>query len=264
MVPVLAQSAEGLLSWEDGSRRAVALHHALLHRRPGVWANRARQPRSVVLLRRGEACWEAFGAGDPEPAAAWLARRRAPVCLLAPEGWAEAIAARVRGPVERKSLAVRALPEAAVRRPGRCGGVIVERIEAARVDAFAAAVPPGGLRAWESAGQCLAEGGAVGVPYSGGFAAVAWVAESDRHMDVVGVYTDPRYRRLGLGRAAAAGLIGRILGARRREPLWAARPENEASLALARLLGFTVDLDEPLLRFGRGELAADPGPEGGA
>jgi GNAT superfamily N-acetyltransferase len=258
MVPVIAQTAERLLAWEDGSRRAVALHHALLFRRPGLWADNSRRPRSVVLLRRGETHWEAFASGDPEPAVAWLARRRAPVALLAPEGWAEALQGRVPGPIRRATLPVRFLAEAAA--PPPAAAVATRRLTPADASAFAAALPAWALRAWDSPQECLAHGAAVGVPYRDGYAALAWVAEADRHFDAVGVWTDPRYRRLGLGRAAAGALIACILGPRRKDPLWATTAENTASKALADSLGFTLQLDEPLFVFGRGKLAADPGP----
>jgi ribosomal protein S18 acetylase RimI-like enzyme len=258
MVPVIAQSAERLLSWEDGSRRAVALHHALLFRRPGVWADSARRPRSVVLLRRGETHWEAYGSGDPEPAVAWLARRRAPVALLAPDGWAEVVEARIAEPIRRSTLPVRFLSEAALRPSSP--GVPTRRLTPGDAPALAAALPSWAMRAWDSPEECLARGAVIGVPYRDGFASLAWVTESDRHFDALGVWTDPRYRRLGLGRAAASALIEHVLGPRRKDPLWATTAENAASKALADSLGFTLELDEPLLRFGAGELAADPGP----
>lgn len=258
MVPVLAQTAERLLAWEDGSRRAVALHHALLLRRPGLWADSSRKPRSVVLLRRGEQSWEAYGSGDPEPAIAWLARRRAPVALLAPDGWAEVLEAIAPGPVQRATLPVRFLAEAAPRRSDPA--IAVRRLALAEGPLLAAALPPWALRAWDSPAECLTRGAAVGVPYRDGYAALAWVAESDRHLDVLGVWTDPRYRQLGLGRAAAAGLVDLVLGPRRKDPLWATTAENAASLTLAASLGFTLELDEPLLRFGAGPLDQDPGP----
>jgi hypothetical protein len=258
MVPVLAQTAERLLAWEDGSRRAVALHHALMFRRPGLWADNPRRPRSVVLLRRGAAHWEAYASGDPEPAAAWLARRRAPVALLAPEGWAEVVEAIAPGPIRRAALPVRFLSEGAAR--PAAAHIPTRAVAPAAATAFAASLPPWALRAWDSPEECLARGAAVGVPYRDGFAALAWITESDRHFDALGVWTDPRYRRLGLGRAAAAALIDQVLGPRRKDPLWATTAENAASKALADSLGFTLELDEPLLCFGSGTLDQDPGP----
>jgi GNAT superfamily N-acetyltransferase len=265
MVPLTPQAAESVLSWEDGSRRAVALHHALLLQRSGLWGDHPLRPRSVVLLRRGRACWEAYGAGQPEPASAWLARLRAAVALLAPEGWAEAIQARVSCPVQRATLPVRFLPGAAVRRAGAGAGtpgrsVEVRPVSRAEAPAFAASLPAWALRAWESPDECLARGAAFGVPYRGGYAAVAWITEQDRLLDLVGVYTAPRYRRLGLGRAVAAALVSHVLGPRRKDPLWATTEENAGSQALARSLGFTLDLDEPLLRWGDGSLEDDPDP----
>lgn len=258
MVPILARTAERLLAWEDGSRRAVALHHALLLGRPGLWADNARKPRTVVLLRRGDTGWEAFGTGDPAPAVEWLAGRRAPVALLAPEGWAGAVDAVIPEPAHRGVLPVRFLADTSPRaaRPSAA----VRRLTPADAPILAATLPGWALRAWESPQECLARGAAMGVPYRDGYASLAWITESDRHIDALGVWTDPRYRRLGLGRAAAAALVGHVLGPRGKDPLWSTTGDNTASLALAASLGFALELDEPLLCFGSGELAMDPGP----
>jgi RimJ/RimL family protein N-acetyltransferase len=267
MVPLAPEAAEPVLSWEDGSRRAVALHHALHFRRPGLWGDHPRRPRSVVLLRRGQTCWEAFGAGQPEPAASWLSDLRAPVALLAPDGWEPEVQARVREPIDRTSLTVRFLQEAALRprssSPSRSPGRMVQVRPLSRADAgpFAESAPAWAWRAWDSPEQCLDQGAAFGVPYLDSFAALAWITEQDRHLDLVGVYTVPRYRGLGLGRAVAAALVAHILGPRRKDPLWATTEDNEASKALAGSLGFTLDLDEPILRWGDGPLADDPGPQ---
>ena len=63
------------------------------------------------------------------------------------------------------------------------------------------------------------------------------------------VFTVPRYRRLGLARAAAAALVGHIASRRHKVPLWSTTPDNDASLALARSLGFTSQVTEALVRW---------------
>lgn len=258
MVPLNARAASHVLSWDDGTRRALALHHALLRQRPGLWGDHARRPSSVVLLRRGEGQWEAYGTGAPEPAARWLADRRAPVALLAPDGWDDsirAIAGAVRqGPIQvRYRTAEHPLPAP----PSR---IAVRRLGLADVSAFATASPSWALRAWGSARECVREGAAFGVPYQGGFAAMAWIGEVDQFLDAIGVYTVPRYRRLGLGHAAALWLVRHIVIDRRKCPLWSTTGDNAASQALAEALGFSLLMEEPVLRFGSGRLEGDPGP----
>ena len=77
MVPLDLDSAGiGPLAREAADwRRALALEHALAFRRPGLWGDAARDPRSLVWLREGDGQWEAFGAGRCAPAVEWLARR---------------------------------------------------------------------------------------------------------------------------------------------------------------------------------------------
>ena len=61
--------------------------------------------------------------------------------------------------------------------------------------------------------------------------------------------TPPRYRRLGLGLAAASALVEHVVSHRGRAPLWSTRPGNEPSLTLARTLGFSPAASEPVLRW---------------
>ena len=95
----------------------------------------------------------------------------------------------------------------------------------------------------------VAFGAGFGVPYGDGFAALAWIFDQSAGFDAIGVFTAPRYRRLGLARAAAAALISHIARRRRKVPLWSTTPDNDASLALARSLGFTAQATEALLRW---------------
>src|SRR5437016_14120473 len=85
MVPLDPLAVRSLRSWlgEPAGPGLLALHHALTYQRPGLWGDHARVPRSVVLLREGDDQLEAFGAGEPEPAVAWLAGQGRAVSLVA-------------------------------------------------------------------------------------------------------------------------------------------------------------------------------------
>ncbi len=89
MVPLGPLASRYLRSWlgEVAGPGLLALPHALDFPRPGLWGDDAARPRSVVLLREGDGPREAFGAGDPGPAVAWLARQSGTVALLAPGSW---------------------------------------------------------------------------------------------------------------------------------------------------------------------------------
>src|SRR5437764_235966 len=102
-----------------------------------------------------------------------------------------------------------------------------------------ARVPRSVVLVREGDDQLEAFGAGYGVPHGPGFAALAWVFDQSAGFDSIGVYTVPRYRRLGLGRAAAAALITHIARRRGKIPLWSTTPDNDASLALAASLGFT-------------------------
>jgi ribosomal protein S18 acetylase RimI-like enzyme len=80
--------------------------------------------------------------------------------------------------------------------------------------------------------------GPVVVAFAGdqpaGFAYAPWVTET---LFDVSVDTLAAFRRRGLGEAAARELIG-LFGAAGRRPVWGAVSSNQASLRLARKLGF--------------------------
>jgi GNAT superfamily N-acetyltransferase len=94
----------------------------------------------------------------------------------------------------------------------------------------------------------MAGGAAFGVEVGSGFGALAWVDATDGRYETVGLFTTPKYRQLGLGRAAARALIRHILIDRRRQPLWASSVENVPSNGLACSLGMVASISEPLLR----------------
>ncbi len=250
MIPLGAEATDAVLSWGDGLHRTVALHHAAIHARPGLWGDDRARPSSAIWLRDGGDQWEAFAAGFAGPALDWLARvaRARPIVLAAPPSWEENVRARL-GPatrVEQGSVQTWVRAEAPCR---ASGSVDVRRLEHDDDAAFHAVAPPWALVAWGDFETLIDRGAAFGVPGRSGLAAVAWVVESDHHLDKVGVATDPRFRRLGLGRAAAAALIEEVEDRRLRRPLWVANPGNVASLGLARALGFSAQVTETLLRW---------------
>ncbi len=61
----------------------------------------------------------------------------------------------------------------------------------------------------------------------------------------ISIFTRPEYRRQGLAQAAARGFIR---GCRERglQPIWGCWPENEASVGLAKRLGFVEAVNQPV------------------
>ena len=82
-----------------------------------------------------------------------------------------------------------------------------------------------------------------------GFATLAWVVEQDARHASIGVFTWPRYRRLGLGYAAASALMVAVVRESGRLPVWVTAAENEPSRGLAAAMGFAVRGEETLLRW---------------
>jgi RimJ/RimL family protein N-acetyltransferase len=263
MVPLDPLAVRSLRSWlgEPSGPGLLALHHALAYQRPGLWGDHARVPRSVVLLREGDDQLEAFGAGEPEPAVVWLATLGRAISLVAPASWQVAVGARVgaveQGAVETWTIdpfdlamtTMLAEPEGgpdpeAPRRP-----VPTRRLIASDAAAFAATAPAWALRGWGTFSALVAFGAGFGVPYGNAFAALAWIFDQSAGFDALGVYTVPRFRRLGLARAAATALITHIARHRRKVPLWSTPPDNDASRALAQSLGFTPQITEALIRW---------------
>jgi GNAT superfamily N-acetyltransferase len=287
MVPLDPLAVRSLRSWlgEPSGPGVLALHHALAYQRPGVWGDHARVPRSVVLVREGDEQLEAFGAGEPEPAVGWLASQARAVSLVAPPRWREALGTRV-GPVEEGIIETWTIdpfdltmstmfdspePQAApgssrVARSGSGSGsgpkpgpksesaparrlAPTRPLVASDAAAFAAVAPPWALRGWGTYSGLIAFGAAFAVPHGSTFAALAWIFDQSAGFDAIGVYTVPRYRRLGLARAATSALISHIARRRRKVPLWSSPADNEASLELARSLGFTAQASEALIRW---------------
>jgi GNAT superfamily N-acetyltransferase len=277
MVPLDSLAVRSLRSWlgEPSGPGVLALHHALAYQRPGLWGDHPRVPRSVVLVREGDNQLEAFGAGEPEPAVAWLADQGRAVSLVAPATWRDALGTRV-GSIEQAAIetwtidpfdlamttmfdapepeprparapASKAVPGSESDAPRRL--VATRSLIASDAAGFAAVAPAWALRGWGTFSSLVAFGAGFGVPHGDTFAALAWIFDQSAGFDSIGVYTVPRYRRLGLARAAASALVSHIARRRRKIPLWSTPPENEASLGLARSLGFTAQATEALVRW---------------
>jgi GNAT superfamily N-acetyltransferase len=253
MVPLRPESYEHVRQQvlEPEGPGLLALRHALLHGRPGLWGDDAVYPRSVVLLRtaRDQRRSAAFGAGEPEPAVAWLVgrTRRQHVALAAPEPWGALVDAAV-GAAGVMPHTVRTWydplprPTAAGARPT----APVHRLGPDDEAAFLRSAPDWALQGWDTLGALLRHGAAFGVRHGGTLIAVAWILEQSERYDALGAFSLPAYRRLGLARAATRALIDHIVKERRRTAVWSARDDNEASIGLARALGFRACSEEPV------------------
>ena len=252
MVPLQLKVPDWVRVSDDAPHRSTAFRHATLHQRPGLWGDQAERPTSALWLREGSAgTWEAFGAGRASPSIEWLDGRSAgrPISLLAPPSW-EGPVRLLGGRVETRTIRTMTRPESAAP-PITSHKIRARPLTLADRAAFVAAAPSWALRSWGDFAAMLAVGAAFGVPDSGGFASLSWTYESDQDHDKIGVSTKPRFRRLGLGRAAASALVEAIIRERRKSPLWVTTPENSASLALAETLGFAAEVDETLLCWTR-------------
>ena len=250
MVPLRMKAPDWVRKADNAPHRSTAFRHATLHNRPGLWGNDPEHPTSAVLLREGDdGEWEAFGAGRPSPAIHWLSARTEgrPITLLGPPSW-EGPIRMLGGRVEVGSIQTRLRPEL-IETSTPSQRVEVRQLTLEDRTAFEAAAPPWALRSWDDFAALISRGGAFGVPMPGGFASVAWTYESDLEHDKVGVSTQPRYRRLGLGDAAASTLVDHVIRHRQRLPLWVTNPANPASIALAVSLGFSIQVEEKLLRW---------------
>lgn len=259
MVPLRPEAHEHALGrlGVDEAPGLLALRHALLFRRPGLWGDDARRPHTVLLLRPAGEVREAFGIGRPEAAAAWLAAREGRVALVAPEEWEPSIRGAV-GPVDRAEVVTWFDPPP--RGPIGTTSAAARRLGRDDRDAFLNEAPDWSLRGWGSFDDLLRHGVAFGVPFEGGFASLAWILDQSERFDAIGVFTRPRYRRLGLARAAAQALVRHIQRERGKLPLWSAPSEHDASLGLARALGFAGQVSETLLRWPSERPQVGPSP----
>lgn len=279
MVPLDPAAARFVRAWlgPPEGPGLLALHHALVYHRPGLWGDAPATPRGVILVREGLTGLEAFGAGRPEPALGWLIGRRREFTLHAPEEWFDAARERLgavdidrvetwTGPgpgVSGHGVAAARRAAGAAGVPGGPGarartqaearpaaqGPVTRRLTEGDVGPVVATLPPWALRGWRSYPALIEHGAGFAVPHGAGFASLAWVFDLAENYDALGVFTVPRFRRLGLGRAAAAALIRHVVAERGRVPLWSTAADNEPSRAMARALGFSVASEESLLRW---------------
>ena len=252
MIPLAPDAIPHVRAWLGRPREPalLALYHALEYGRPGLWGDDPSIPESVVLVREGDDQIEAFGAGNPTPAAGWLAGQGRAGTLLAPASWHDAVAARV-GPVEPARVETRSLvafDPARASAADEAGGPARASDPRGRrrvrgvgpgVGLAGVGVVPGADRAW----------GRVRRARRRGVRGPGLDLRRGRPFDAVGVHTAPRFRRLGLGRAVASALIAHIVRRRGKIPLWSTTPGNAASRALARSLGFSAGSTELLLRW---------------
>ncbi len=260
MVPLRPEAREHVLAKLGGEERPglLALRHAVLFRRPGLWGDNARRPHTVVYLRPAGRRREAFGAGRPEPAAGWLAAREGEITLLAPEEWEPWVRSAL-GPLEPRRSEVRTWYDPPTRDPKGPSPAPVRRLGPEDRQAFLTIAPEWALLGWGGFDDLIRHGAAFGVPFLDGFVAIAWIFDQTARFDALGVFTVPRFRRLGLARAVARSLIRTSQKERAKSPLWSAHAENAASHALALSLGFEGPNSEMLLSWPASSSVPEPG-----
>lgn len=253
MVPLDAVAAEHVRAWlgEPRGPGVLDLYQALVDHHPGLWGDDARVPRSVVLIREGAGQLEVYGAGRPEPAAGWLCRsEERPIALIAPKDWWDAVERRV-DQVERDEVLTLSVEEADFTPVS--SAVATRRLTARDAEAFYSSeiAPDWALSGWRTFHDLVERGAGYAVPFGARFAAAAWVYSQAGRYETVGVSTDARFRRLGLGKAVASALVAEILRERGKVALWTTVPENAASVATAHALGFSPAATETRLRWRR-------------
>lgn len=97
---------------------------------------------------------------------------------------------------------------------------------------------------WPDAASFLAHGGGMVAERDGEAGAMAFAAFHWGDQVEIGIETVPRFRRLGLARAAAGALIDALVADGLR-PVWSCRGANTGSQRLAGSLGFTAPVGTP-------------------
>jgi ribosomal protein S18 acetylase RimI-like enzyme len=233
----------------------LAFRHAVEFHSEVFFGDERLKPRSVLYVRTSESHttgkphFEAFGAGEPHRAVRWMATRPAGFILHAPPLWLEALEAVV-GKVERSTVETWSVASPPAQDSSAMG--LVRQVTPDDVGAFNDSAPSWGYRGWRGDFRTLmAHGAAFGVPdrQKAGFLSLAWIFDMAGPYDAIGVATDPKYQRLGLGKAAASALIDHIINIRGKVPLWSTASSNEASIGLASALGLSQVARETLLRW---------------
>jgi RimJ/RimL family protein N-acetyltransferase len=248
MFPLEPGAIDRLIQGEPLSHRTTALRHASIHNRPGLMGDDPLHPSSVVWLRPGDdGGWEAFASGDPGPSLDWITEKAqgATVALLAPEFWADVVRG---GGAKVGTATIRTFLHYDLMRLPRFSKEprVLKREDASEFEKVA---PAWALRSWSDFDSMIDRGLALGLVSTIGFVSIAWTYESDLGHDKIGVATLPPYQSLGLGRRVAGALIERVVNDRRKAPVWVTTPENAASIALARSLGFANSINENLIRW---------------
>jgi hypothetical protein len=250
MVPLESFAVRQVQSWLGEPRvpGLLDLYHALAFHRRGLWGDRATEPRSVLLVREAERRLEVFGAGEPEPAVEWLARQGGrSIALLAPTPWWDVVERRI-GFVERVEMLTLSARPASFKAVS--SSVVLRRLCAGDSAMLVSDVAPEwALFGWRSFHDLIENGVGFVVPFEDGIASMAWVYSQAGRYEAIGVSTRPRFRRLGLGRAAASALACEIVHQRGRIPIWTTTAGNTTSHAMARSLGFTLAGSETVLRW---------------
>ncbi len=226
----------------------LALRHAVMFRRPGLWGDNARRPHSVVYLRPAGRRRQAFAAGRPEPAAAWLAAREGEITLVAPDDWEPWIRSAL-APIEPRQSEVRTWYNPPIRDPQGPSPAPVRRLGPGDEPAFLSIAPDWALLGWGGFNDLVRHGAIFGVPFLDGFVSIAWIFDQTARYDAIGVFTIPRFRRLGLARASARSLIRFSQKDRSKTPLWSAHADNIGTHALALSLGFDGPTSEMILSW---------------
>lgn len=259
MVPLRPEARDHVLAKLGVEDRPglLTLRHAVMFRRPGLWGDDARRPHTVVYLRPSGRRREAFAAGRPEPAAAWLAAREGEIALVAPDDWEPWLRAAL-DPVEPLRSEVHTWYDPPPRDPLGPSPAPVRRLGPSDEKAFLSIAPDWALLGWGGFHDLVRLGAAFGVPFLDGYVSLSWIFEQTPRFDALALFTVPRFRRLGLARASARALIRLSQKERSKSPLWSAHAENSASHALALSLGFEGPTPELLLTWPPSNTTLEP------
>jgi RimJ/RimL family protein N-acetyltransferase len=218
-----------------------------------VWVDRRERPRAALL---GTASGFSYAAGDP---AAWgdPARLREVILreltadgalslsLLTP-AW-EPVLQEIGGalPLVQVPRQEFDLDEERFAQLMREGTALPPGFELRRYDRAAAAEVPELVRFWGDLDRFMARGIGFGVWHQGHAVSRCHAVLMGGGRVEISVDTDEAYRRRGLALAACGAFVAHCLS-RGLEPVWTCWPDREASMALARRLGFAWARQAPV------------------